>query len=214
MTRHPVAAGQDRAPPPEAGGAGWELHRRRGLLAPDPGMWEALGQGEGLLMILTDFYSRVYADDRLAPFFDGVTMDRAIEKQFLFLRSIFTGERVYFGNHPRNAHHWMVISDELFDYREDLMEGCLRRFGLADELVGRWRAVEEVFRRSIVKDRAWRRRIGGQEIAVDGYGTDVLCVGSLCDSCQAVLAPGSTVHYHLRTGKLLCVNCHGPETAA
>ena len=47
--------------------------RRRGDLKPDPEMWAALDQGEKLTQILTDFYTRVFADPRLSPFFEGVT---------------------------------------------------------------------------------------------------------------------------------------------
>lgn len=184
-----------------------EYHRRRGRLAPDPEMWAALREGEMMMEILSDFYTRVYRDARLAHFFEGVTRQRAIEKQYLFLRAIFTGERIYFGDHPRNAHHWMVISEELFDYREALMERCLRDHGLPDHLVLRWRSVEEVFRRAIVKDAPRPRKIGGVEIPAEGYSEAELSVGSLCDGCGVELAAGTHCRYHVRTGKTYCVGC-------
>jgi ferredoxin/truncated hemoglobin YjbI len=178
---------------------------------PDPQMWQALEEGALLTRILEDFYTQVYADERLASYFEGVTKQRAVEKQFLFLRQIFTGEKVYFGDRPRNAHHWMVISDELFDYRESMMAETLRRHGLEEALVQRWMAMEECFRPDLVKDKPWPRKMGDMEIPVEGYDEIVLEVGSLCDSCQREVDAGETVRYHLRLGSIYCSECMSKE---
>ena len=184
-----------------------EQSRRASDLKPDAELWAALREGEGLTEILTDFYGKVYADARLAHFFEGVTRQRAIEKQYSFLRQIFTGEPIYFGERPRNAHNWMVISDELFDYREALMEGCLRSYGLPEHLIVRWRRVEEVFRKQIVKAKPFGKKIRGVEIPFEGYESMELLVGSLCDGCEEALEPGTVIHYHRRTGKSYCPAC-------
>lgn len=184
-----------------------KYHNRRGKLAPDPEIWAALRNGDGLNEILDDFYTRVYADERLGHFFEGVTKQRAIEKQHSFLRSIFTGERCYFGDRPRNAHHWMVISNDLFDYREELMQDCLRRWGLPEHLIRRWREVEETFRRAIVKDTPWPKKIDGVELPLEGYDTLELEFTALCDGCEGEMNIGDKVTYHVRTGKTWCAAC-------
>jgi truncated hemoglobin YjbI len=176
-------------------------------------MWEALDRGRRLREVLVDFYNRVYADPRLSPFFEGVTKDRAIDKQYSFLAQIFTGEPVYFGERPRNAHHWMVISEELFDYRESLMESCLQRAGLDAERIREWRAVEEVFRKQIVKAHPVPKKIRGVELPLEGYEPLVLEVSCLCDGCQGPMETGSRVHYHVRTGRTFCASC-SPDGAA
>jgi len=181
-------------------------------IPPDPEMWAALEEGAMLSRILNDFYTRVYEDPRLSPFFDGVTKQRAVEKQYSFLKQLFTGERVYFGDRPRNAHHWMVISNELFDYREAVMVDCLRRHGLPEHLVARWRAVEDFFRSDIVKDKPWKKRLGDIELPVEGYEETVLEVGSLCDSCGDAIDAGITVRYHLRLGHVYCPTCMDKTT--
>ncbi|MBI5496368.1 MAG: group 1 truncated hemoglobin [Deltaproteobacteria bacterium] len=184
-----------------------EHRRRRGDLAPDPELWAALAENDLLGRILRDFYERVYADPRLAHFFEGVTRQRAVEKQYSFLKQIFSGEKCYFGDRPRNAHHWMVISDELFDHREALMEQCLRRHGLADHLVRRWRATEEVFRKQIVKAAPRPRKLGGVELPLEGYDDVDVTVGMLCDACGSEVPPGARVRYHVRTGRSVCAGC-------
>lgn len=174
---------------------------------PDLELWQALGEGALMSKILEDFYSQVFEDERLAPFFHGVTQRRAMEKQFLFLRQQITGEKVYFGDRPRNAHHWMVISNELFDYREGLMVECLRRHGLAEPMVKRWVAIENRFRTDIVKDEPWKRKMGDVELPLDGYEETVLDIGSLCDGCGAEVEAGVSVRYHLRLGSIYCPGC-------
>jgi truncated hemoglobin YjbI len=175
--------------------------------APDPEMWQGLDEGKRLTGILEDFYARVYDDERLAPFFHGVTKQRAIEKQYLFMRQLFTGEKVYFGDRPKNAHHWMVISDELFDYREGLMVDCLRRAGLSETLIERWVAVEERFRPDIVKNEPWKRKVGNMEMPLDGFGEEIMEIGTLCDGCGSEIPAGTPVRYHLRLGSTYCPEC-------
>lgn len=178
-----------------------------GILAPDPEMWAALDEGTKLIEILDDFYTRVYADPRLSPFFEGVTKEWVAQKQYSFMRSKFTGEKIYFGNRPRNAHHWMVISDELFDHRESLMESCLRAAGIPEHLIRRWRALEEVFRKQIVKTEPRARKVSGIAVPLEGYAHLTLEVGTLCDGCQRPLEAGTIAPYHRRTGQLYCSEC-------
>lgn len=180
--------------------------RRSGDLAPDPELWRALGGGV-LQRILEDFYARVYDDPRLGPFFEGVTRERAVEKQYNFLMELFTGERVYFGARPRNAHHWMVISHELFDYREDLLAEVCRAHGLGEEHIARWRRADEIFRKQIVKDVPVPLKLGGQALPLEGYESLVLSAGALCDGCHAEIQAGDEVRYHVRLGTTFCSRC-------
>lgn len=175
--------------------------------SPDPEMWQALGRGTLLRQILSDFYARVYRDPLLSPFFVHTTMQRAIEKQYNFLYEIFTGEDVYFGERPRNAHHWMVISDELFDHRERLMRDVLRAHGLPERLVHRWMAMEESYREYIVKDRAWPKITAGEALRLDGYEALRLEYSSLCDGCGDELNVGDVIQLHVRLGSAYCNRC-------
>lgn len=174
---------------------------------PDAELWAALGNGELLMAALQDFYGRVFQDERMSSFFHGVTKQRSIEKQYLFIRQILTGDKIYFGERPRNAHHWMVISDELFDYRSNIMLTCLREQGLAEPMVQRFRELEEFYRRDIVKAAPFPRRMGDVELPLDGFDELVMDVGSLCDSCSREVAAGEKVIYHVRIGKIYCSDC-------
>jgi len=174
---------------------------------PDLGLWTALRNGELLTEVLTDFYGRVFQDERLASFFHRVTKQRLIEKQYMFMRQILTGEKIYFGDRPRNSHHWMVISDELFDYRENIMLSCLREHGLPEPMVQRLREIEEFYRRDIVKSVPFARVMGNVELPFEGFDEITMDVGSLCDTCEREVVAGEKVIYHVRLGKIYCSDC-------
>lgn len=174
---------------------------------PDPELWIALLNGDLLTVVLTDFYTRVYQDMRLASFFEGVTKQRLIEKQYLFTRQILTGEKIYFGDRPRNTHHWMVISNELFDYRANIMLNCLREAGLSELMVQRFMEIEEFYRHDIVKSVPFPRLIGGIERPLEGFNEITMDVGSLCDICEREVSAGEKVNYHVRLGKIYCSDC-------
>jgi ferredoxin-NADP reductase/truncated hemoglobin YjbI len=181
--------------------------KTKAVPAPDPELWTALGEGELMSKILTDFYTRVFDDPLLAPYFRGVTRQRLIEKVYSFMRQLITGEKMYFGERPRNAHHWMVIPDEIFVHREALMRECLHRHGLAEHLVQRWGRLEERFRSDIVKSEPWPRIVDGVELPLNGFDEVTLDVGTICDGCSREIAAGNRVRYHRRLGSTYCAEC-------
>ncbi len=193
--------------PHDSGGAAVSEVSGRGYPAPDPELWAALEGGPLLTRILTDFYDKVFEDLRLAKFFDGVGKPRAIEKQYNFLYKVLTGRDVYFGDSPRSSHHWMVISDDLFDYREELMATAMRKHGLAERLIRRWRAIHERYRQDIVKSKPFPKVIDGVELPLDGFGELVLDLGGVCDVCENEIPRGESVRYHLRLGTTYCHRC-------
>lgn len=180
-------------------------------LEPDMELWEALDEGKGLTAILNDFYTRTYADPLLSPFFHNVTKQHAIAKQYAFLRLCITGGGQFLGLSPYNAHHWMVISDELFDYREALFDECVRRYGLEPRLQHQWAALHERFRPAIVKSKARGMIIDGEEIIKEGFVEEVIVVATVCDGCFEEICEGDRARLHQRTGKLYCSNCNAVD---
>lgn len=136
-----------------------------------------------------------------------MTRQRLIEKQYSFLRSLITGTREYFGQRPRNAHHWMVVSEELFDYRLAIMDKWMRYHGLQEPWIGRWHAYENRFRADIVKAQPIARDIGGVAVVQEGFLEDVLAIGTMCDACNDPIEPGERVRYHARLGTTYCRGC-------
>ena len=180
------------------------------LPSTDPALWHELGDGLTVRAVLESFYPKVYADALLSPFFANVTMDRSIDKQYSFLKQCMTGERIFMGDRPRNSHHWMIITHDLFDYRQALMVETLREHSLSEAQIARWTRFEEYFRPDIVKSAVWPRIVGDTEVMNEGFDREVLLEASLCDHCGAEIAQGVEVLYHRRLGTISCPACSGP----
>lgn len=181
---------------------------------PDPELWGLLGGGAKVREVLECFYAKVYADPLLSPFFASVTRDFIIGKQYSFLETLITGVYTFFGDTPRNTHHWMVIPHHVFDHRQKLMDQALEEAGVPHDLAARWNGFEEHFRQDIVKDREWPRRINGELVDLQGFERQVMGVGTICDSCHAEVPAGAMVSYHKRTGLISCPQCMPEGMAA
>lgn len=173
----------------------------------DPALWHLLDEGRLVRQVLEAFYEKVYADPLLQPFFERVSKDRVIGKQYSFLRQCMTGDNVYIGERPKNAHHWMVIPDSLFDHRQRLMDQAQREHGLTPEQMAGWARYEEHFRADIVKYAPWSRRMGDQVVDTERYDTITLDNATVCDHCGAEIAANSTVRFHKRLGQVGCERC-------
>ena len=155
------------------------------------------------------FYHKFYADSQLAPFFERVTMERIIGKQFAFLKENIVGEQVYFGEQPRNSHHWMVISDSLFQHRIDLMRQSLQEHSIPQTLIQQFEMYELQFKEEIVKSQAWLKQVGDLFVDTEKYEECRLDEATVCDYCGAEIAKHTLVRFHTRIGKLACQNCSG-----
>lgn len=176
---------------------------------PDLEMWHALDDGKMVTEILTEFYNLVFEDTRLAPFFHKVTKQRLIEKQYSFTRDLLQGSRDYFGEVPFNSHHWMVVSDELFDYREHLFFDVVANYNLPEKFIRRWAALNELFRREIVKTQIRGQIMDGVEHFREKFIDEVIEVETLCDGCFNEMKVGDMGRLHARTGELFCKSCQG-----
>ena len=173
----------------------------------DEDLWNAFGGDTQVRSVMDAFYTKVYADPLLAPFFVKVTKERAADKQFSFLKQCVTGEKIYMGDRPRNAHHWMIITHELFDHRQSLMLQTLQEHAMSEALIARWTAYEEYFRPDIVKSTRQPRYLGNIAIASEGVTRELLGEGSLCDECQGEVRAGETVLLHHHLGTISCARC-------
>lgn len=181
-------------------------------MPPEPRLWDELGGDRVVRAVLTSFYEKVYADPELRPFFERVTMDRIIGKQFAFLKENIQGAPVFLGEQPRNTHNWMVISDALFDHRQNLMLQAMRAHGLTDGLIARWARYEEQFRPEIVKYKPWLKRFGDLLVDTEQYEACLLEEATVCDYCEGEIPAGTRVRYHKRIGKIGCDACVSATT--
>jgi hemoglobin len=78
-------------------------------------IFTAIGGAPAVALAVDDFYARALADERLAPYFDGVDLTRQKRHMRAFLAGAIGGPDVYAGRDMRAAHAHLRITGEAFD---------------------------------------------------------------------------------------------------
>ena len=104
-------------------------------------LFELIGGAAAVGNLLAEFYKRVMADPALAPFFEGVGLDKLKHMQFELFSAALDGPVTYTGRPIVNAHHHLKIT--LADYQRfvKLLFDTLAEYQLTEqqryEIVGR-----------------------------------------------------------------------------
>lgn len=102
---------------------------------PTKSLFERLGGTAAVEAAVDKFYRKVLADARVAPFFDGVDMDRQAAKQKAFLTMVFGGPNKYTGLDMRKGHKHLVargLNDSHVDAIIELLGATLKELGVKD----------------------------------------------------------------------------------
>ena len=78
-------------------------------------MFERYGGLAFISRVVLNFYDRVLASARLAPFFADIDMQRLVEHQAKFISSVMGGPSSYSTAALREAHAHLQINDPTFD---------------------------------------------------------------------------------------------------
>ena len=77
-------------------------------------LFKRLGGASAIASIIQEMYNRVLIDPDLAPFFQGVSMDRVHRMQYHFLASAFDGPAEYSGAELTKIHAGRGITGKHF----------------------------------------------------------------------------------------------------
>lgn len=116
-----------------------------------PKTFEELGGREILEKVSKIFYDKVYDDNWIGEYFKEVKQEIIEEQQVDFMSMALGGPKVYLGKLPVPAHKHMMITEELFILREELLDAALVEAGACNELITRWKKIDEAFKNKIVK---------------------------------------------------------------
>jgi truncated hemoglobin YjbI len=116
------------------------------------GLYDLLGDDRKPMRVVTAaFYSKVLADDLLAPYFAGVDIDRQAGMLAEFLAMAFGGPHAYAGRHLAAAHaHLTGLTDEHFDRVVSYLGQTLRDSGISDDDIATVAAVAETLRDDVL----------------------------------------------------------------
>lgn len=77
-------------------------------------LYDKIGGADGVAALVEDFYSRVFADSKLKPYFHEVSSDRLKKMQFEFFSAALDGPRRYQGRTVAHAHQRLKIDRPTF----------------------------------------------------------------------------------------------------
>ncbi|MDP1574976.1 MAG: group 1 truncated hemoglobin [Coxiellaceae bacterium] len=99
-------------------------------------LFERLGGQPAVNAAVDIFYRKVLADDRVNYFFEGVDMEKQINKQKGFLTMVFGGPNHYTGKSMREGHQHLIakgLNDSHVDVIIELLGSTLKELGVADQ---------------------------------------------------------------------------------
>ncbi len=98
----------------------------------DTTLYDRLGGEEAIGAVVTEFYDRVLADERLEPYFEDTDMSQQRAHQTRFLSSVTGGPIQYDGDDMGTAHEGMGISHADYDAIAAHLDDALGEFDVAD----------------------------------------------------------------------------------
>jgi len=116
--------------------------------------FEKMGGRESLVKINKVFYDKVYEHPWLKQYFLAIPQEHIENQQIDFMQKVLGGTNVYVGKTPPATHNHMFIPDELFEVRKQLLIEAFTETHANAELVDKWLALDESFRRLIVNESA------------------------------------------------------------
>ncbi len=112
----------------------------------------AMGGRESLIAINKVFYDKIYKHPWLKLYFEAIPQAHIEIQQVDFMQKVLGGENIYVGKSPSIAHDHMFITDELFEVRKQLLCEAFAETNAHPELIEKWLALDESFRRHIIKN--------------------------------------------------------------
>jgi hemoglobin len=103
--------------------------------------------------VVKTFYEKIYSHEWIGKYFAEIPQEQIEAQQVDFMVGALGGPKNYAGQLPTTAHNAMMITEQLFDLREELLLESLEEHKASRELIERWLKIDEAFRHKIVKKK-------------------------------------------------------------
>lgn len=116
-------------------------------------LYERLGGADAVNAAVDIFYRKVLADDRVNFFFEGVDMEKQINKQKGFLTMVFGGPNHYTGKSMREGHRHLLakgLNDTHVDVIIELLGATLKELGVQDSDIAEVAAIANSVRDDVL----------------------------------------------------------------
>ena len=116
-------------------------------------IYDSIGGASAVRAAVDDFYVRVLADPKLAPFFTETDMDRLKAHQRSFIAAAIGGPEIFAGRDMATAHAGLGIGDTEFDAVVGHLVDTLTGLGVPEDTIGQIGAALTPLRGDIVTMR-------------------------------------------------------------
>ncbi len=132
----------------------------------DKSLYDRLGGKQTLERVHKTFYDLAYAHPWLSKYFTDKPQRVLEEQQTDFMSYLIGGPNRYAGKTPKMAHQHMVITEELFEVRRQLLSDAIKQERISDALREEWLAADGALKKALVKKSAadCQRTYATQEI--------------------------------------------------
>jgi len=120
-------------------------------MAIDKTLYDRLGGKNTFVKVHKIFYDKAYAHPWLSKFFTDKPQVVLENQQTDFMVQLMGGPKAYGGKSPKSAHQHMVITDELFELRSDMLSDSIKEAGISDSLRDEWLDADRTLKRALVK---------------------------------------------------------------
>lgn len=114
--------------------------------------FEKMGGRASLIIINKIFYDKVYKHPWMKHFFEQIPQQHIEDQQVDFMQKVLGGENLYVGKAPPIAHMHIMINEEIFQVRKKLLKEAFVEANAKQELIDKWLALDDSFKRVIFKD--------------------------------------------------------------
>lgn len=120
-------------------------------MAIDKALYDQLGGKDTFIKVHKIFYDKAFADPWLSKFFTDKPQHVLENQQTDFMVQLMGGPKVYGGKSPKSAHQHMMITDELFTLRAQILSDAIKEAGINDELREAWLRADAALKKSLLK---------------------------------------------------------------
>jgi len=114
--------------------------------------FEEMGGRKSLILINKIFYDKIYAHPWLKKFFEKIPQQNIENQQVDFMQKVLGGQNIYAGKTPPVAHMHIVITEEIFEVRKQLLIEALDEANANQHLIDKWLNLDQSFKRVLLKE--------------------------------------------------------------
>jgi len=116
-------------------------------------LYEDIGGRDAIESVVSDFYDRMFADETLTPYFEGVDKQELFAHQVQFISAVAGGPVEYDGDDMDSAHDHLGITHEAFDKTAENLTAALRENDVDEDAIETILGEVEALREPVVTER-------------------------------------------------------------